>query len=36
MKTYVVTPHQNRFNETVLMMGHKISKIMEKIWLVIP
>ena len=24
MKTYVVTPHYNRHNETVLMMGHKI------------
>ena len=24
MKTYVVTPHQNRRVETVLMMGHNI------------
>ena len=24
MKTYVVTPHKNRLDETVLMMGHKI------------
>ena len=24
MKTYVVTHHQNRLDETVLMMGHKI------------
>ena len=24
MKTYVVTPHQNRLEETVLMMGFKI------------
>ena len=24
-KTYVVTPHWNRLNETVLVMAHKIS-----------
>ena len=24
MKTYVVIPHQNRLNESVLMWGHKI------------
>ena len=24
MKTYVVTPHLNRLDETVLMMGHNI------------
>ena len=24
MKTYVVTPHLNRLDETVLMVGHKI------------
>ena len=24
MKTYGVTPYQNRLDETVLMMGHKI------------
>ena len=24
MKTYVVTPHLNRLDKTVLMMGHKI------------
>ena len=23
-KIYIVTPHQNRLNETVPMMGHKI------------
>ena len=35
MKTYVVTPHKNRFSETVLMMGHKICFYGEK-WLIIP
>ena len=34
-KTYVVTPHWNRLNETVLMMGHKICFYGE-IWLIIP
>ena len=24
MKTYVVTPHYNRINETILMMGHNV------------
>ena len=35
MKTYVVTPHLNCLNKTVLMMGHKIS-FNEKIWIIIP
>ena len=35
MKTYVVTPHKNRLDETVLMMGHKICFYGE-IWLIIP
>ena len=35
MKTYVVTPHQNRLDETVLMMGHKICFYGE-LWLLIP
>ena len=35
MKTYVVTPHLNRLNETVLMMGHKIGFYGE-MWLIIP
>ena len=34
MKTYVVTPHYNRLDETVLMMGHKICFYGE-IWLII-
>ena len=33
-KTYVVTPHQNRLDETVLMMGHKICSRGE-IWIII-
>ena len=35
MKTYDVTPHQNRLDETVLKMGHKICFYGE-IWLIIP
>ena len=35
MKTYVVTPHYNRLDETVLMVGHKIC-FYGKIWLIIP
>ena len=34
-KTYVVTPHKNRLNETVLMTGHNICFYGE-IWLIIP
>ena len=34
MKTYVVTPHSNRLDETVLIMGHKIC-FHEEIWLII-
>ena len=32
---YIVTPHKNRLNETVLMMGHNIH-IERIIWKVIP
>ena len=35
MKTYVVTPHLNRLDEMVLMMGHKICFYGE-IWIIIP
>ena len=35
MLTYVVTPHQNRLDETVVMMGHKICFYGE-LWLLIP
>ena len=35
MKTYVVTPRQNRLGETVLMMGHKIC-LYGEIWLIVP
>ena len=34
MKTYVVTPHLNRLDETVQMMGHKIC-FCEEMWLII-
>ena len=34
-KMYVVTPHENHLNETVLMRGHKIHFYGE-IWLIIP
>ena len=34
-KTYVVTPHKNRLDKTVLMMGHKICLYIE-IWQIIP
>ena len=33
MKTYVVTPHLNRLNETVLMMGQKIC-FYHEIWII--
>ena len=35
MKTYVLTPHNNRLGETVLMMGHIIC-FNGKIWIIIP
>ena len=35
MKTYVVTPHLNRLNETVLMTGHNIC-FKGVIWKIIP
>ena len=35
MKIYVVTPHKNRLNETVLMVGHKIYSYQESL-LIIP
>ena len=33
--SYVVAPHKNRLNETVLMLGHRICFCGE-IWLIIP
>ena len=35
MKAYVVTPHKNCLNETVLMMGHNIH-FNGEIWIIIP
>ena len=34
MKTYVVTPHKKRFDETIIMMGHKMCFYGE-IWIII-
>ena len=34
-KTYVKTPHWNRLDEMVLMMGHKMCFYVE-IWIIIP